>query len=140
MQDPATSNRVAIIITDQRYTSSRTRGAKAASQLQPMAAQNYVMPSQSHALQMTSVAIFSWYISEGEQRWAFGSWRVSVQFGCGMCRSGKKKNRWHHGGVVGQVSLGNKVRAFQCCTGSEFLSVGVASAGTVQCSSVGDTY
>ena len=70
------------------------------------------MPSQSHALQMTSVAIFSWYISEGEQHWAFGSWRVSVQCGCGMCKGVQCKNRWHQGGVVVQVSLGDKVRDF----------------------------
>ena len=29
-----------------------------------------------------------------------------------MCRSGQCKNRWHQGGVVGQVSLENKVRSF----------------------------
>jgi len=85
-----------------------------------MAAQNYVMLSQSHALQMTSVAIFSWYISEGERRWAVGSWRVSVQCGCGMCTSGQCRNRWHQGDVVGQVSLGNKVRDFSVAQAVSF--------------------
>ena len=31
-------------------------------------------------------------------------------------------------------------KRFQYSTGSEFLTVGEASAGTVQCSTVGDTY
>jgi hypothetical protein len=103
-----------------------------------MAAQNYVMPSQSHALEMTSVAIFSWYIREGERCWGLGSWRVSVQWSCGMCRCGQCRNKWQTGGVTGQVSLRNKVRPLHCTVRSGFRRSGVASAG-VESSSVDDS-
>jgi hypothetical protein len=55
-----------------------------------------------------------------------------------MCRCGQCKNRWYKGGVVGQVSLGNKVRSSSVAQASEFLTIGVASAGTVFVASVGD--
>lgn len=84
-------------------------GAKAATQLQPMVIRNYVMPSQSHTHQVTSAAIFSWYIIDGERGCGFGLWRVIAERGCGMCRSARSRQQVASRGVKGQVSLAKKV-------------------------------
>jgi hypothetical protein len=84
----------------------------AASQSQPIAAYDYVMQSQSQALEMTSVVIFSWYIRVSERCCRFGSWRVSARRGCGMCSGNRYDNKWQLGGDRSRrVPLENKVRS-----------------------------
>jgi hypothetical protein len=67
------------------------------------------MPSQSHTHEVTSVAIFSWYIIGGAREWRFGLWRVSAERGDGMCRCVLSDNKWCTSGENGQVPLANKV-------------------------------